>query len=87
MVATLEKSSSQVLREASSSDLSLVEDLLGMTAPSQNFRGSSQLGQYKWDFGIVKADIVNAFALPGGIIRVTDKLLDTLSPTRGELAR
>ena len=58
-----------------------------MTAPSQNFRGSSQLGQYKRDFGIVKADIVNAFALPGGIIRVTDKLLDTLSPTRGELAR
>ena len=86
LIATLEKSSSEVLREASASDLSSsLDDLLG-NALSQNLR-SPQLRQYKWDFGVVKADIVNAFALPGGIIRVTDKLLDTLSPTRGELAR
>lgn len=43
---------------------------------------------YKWDFGIVKAphDMINAFALPGGIVRVTDSLLKTLQLTEGELA-
>ena len=35
--------------------------------------------QYEWDFGIVHApQIVNAFALPGGIVRVTDTLLKNL---------
>lgn len=84
LISTLEKSSSEVVREASSSDLSLVEDMLGMNSLSHK---PSLLRQYQWDFGVVKADIVNAFALPGGTIRVTDKLLESLSPTRGELAR
>lgn len=43
--------------------------------------------QYEWDFGIVHApQIVNAFALPGGIVRVTDTLLKNLALTDGELA-
>ncbi|KAL7487267.1 hypothetical protein ACHAW6_015379 [Cyclotella cf. meneghiniana] len=43
---------------------------------------------YEWDFGVVKAppDMVNAFALPGGIVRVTDSLLNTLHLTDAELA-
>jgi predicted Zn-dependent protease len=41
---------------------------------------------YEWDFGVVRADFVNAFALPGGTIRVTTGLLNSLQPTRGELA-
>ncbi|KAL3793500.1 hypothetical protein HJC23_007240 [Cyclotella cryptica] len=43
---------------------------------------------YQWDFGVVKAppDMVNAFALPGGIVRVTDSLLKTLHLTDAELA-
>lgn len=42
--------------------------------------------KYQWDFGVVHADFVNAFCLPGGAIRVTDVLLQTLQPTTGELA-
>jgi Zn-dependent protease with chaperone function len=41
---------------------------------------------YRWDFGVARADFVNAFALPGGTIRVTTGLLQLLEPTRGELA-
>ena len=42
---------------------------------------------YQWDFGVVHApQIVNAFALPGGIVRVTDSLLQVLDLTDGELA-
>lgn len=41
---------------------------------------------YDWDFGVVHANFVNAFCLPGGQIRVTDTLLRTLNPTTGELA-
>ena len=33
----------------------------------------------QWDFGVVKADYLNAFALPGGVVRVTDKLASILS--------
>mmetsp|Transcript_11418 Transcript_11418/g.17172 ORF Transcript_11418/g.17172 Transcript_11418/m.17172 type:complete len:296 (+) Transcript_11418:179-1066(+) len=32
-----------------------------------------------WDFGVVHADYMNAFALPGGVIRVTDKLAAALT--------
>lgn len=32
-----------------------------------------------WDFGVVHADYMNAFALPGGVIRVTDKLAKELT--------
>jgi Zn-dependent protease with chaperone function len=30
--------------------------------------------------------MINAFALPGGVVRVTDALLERLEPTQGELA-
>lgn len=41
---------------------------------------------YDWDFGVVDDPSVNAFALPGGIIRVTKALLETLNLSSGELA-
>jgi len=42
---------------------------------------------YDWDFAVVRADFINAFALPGGTIRVTNKLLETLPRlSRGEVA-
>lgn len=41
---------------------------------------------YQWDFGVVHTKLVNAFALPGGVVRVTDALLELLEPTKGELA-
>jgi Zn-dependent protease with chaperone function len=43
--------------------------------------------EYQWDFGVVHApNLVNAFALPGGIIRVTDALLQNLYLSNGEIA-
>lgn len=43
--------------------------------------------QYQWDFGVVQDDqMVNAFALPGGVIRVTSGLLQQLQLSDGELA-
>ncbi|KAL7498820.1 hypothetical protein ACHAWT_006677 [Skeletonema menzelii] len=43
--------------------------------------------EYQWDFGVIHApNLVNAFALPGGIIRVTDSLLQNLYLTNGEIA-
>jgi Zn-dependent protease with chaperone function len=46
------------------------------------------INMYEWDFGVVHApvEIVNAFALPGGKVRVTDSLLKALQLTDGELA-
>jgi predicted Zn-dependent protease len=42
---------------------------------------------YRWDFGVVQDDAtVNAFALPGGVIRVTSALLKQLQLSEGELA-
>jgi predicted Zn-dependent protease len=42
---------------------------------------------YQWDFGVLQdAQTVNAFALPGGVIRVTSALLEQLHLTEGELA-
>ncbi|GKY90996.1 hypothetical protein MPSEU_000072400 [Mayamaea pseudoterrestris] len=41
---------------------------------------------YVWDVAIVRSDAINAFALPGGVIRVTDTLLNAIKPTKGELA-
>ena len=42
---------------------------------------------FQWDFGVVHApQLINAFALPGGIVRVTDSLLQVLDLTDGELA-
>jgi Zn-dependent protease with chaperone function len=42
--------------------------------------------KYVWDVAIVRSDAINAFALPGGVIRVTDTLLQAIHPTKGELA-
>jgi predicted Zn-dependent protease len=39
-----------------------------------------------WSFGVIRADMVNAFALPGGIVRVTDTLLYQLNLSDAELA-
>mmetsp|Transcript_31146 Transcript_31146/g.69010 ORF Transcript_31146/g.69010 Transcript_31146/m.69010 type:complete len:347 (-) Transcript_31146:151-1191(-) len=40
----------------------------------------------EWDFSVVKADFANAFALPGGIVRVTDSLLKQLRLSDAEIA-
>jgi predicted Zn-dependent protease len=48
--------------------------------------GSRSSDPYQWDFAIVRSDSINAFALPGGIVRVTSALLQALRPTAGELA-
>lgn len=41
----------------------------------------------QWSFGVVHAPlIVNAFAFPGGIVKVTDSLLYKLDLTEGEIA-
>lgn len=45
-----------------------------------------QASQYNWSFRVVKSPDINAFALPGGIICVTDSLLRTLYLSRGEIA-
>lgn len=63
------------------SGLDAVLDNAGTTTNHKNLAD-----RYRWDFGVVQAPLVNAFALPGGVIRVTDQLLEQLSPTRGELA-
>lgn len=42
---------------------------------------------YDWDFGVLRdSKVVNAFCLPGGVVRITTALLDQLSLTDGELA-
>lgn len=59
---------------------------------ARDFQYDSQLFDnihlYRWDFGVVAApsEMINAFALPGGIVRVTDSLLKRLKLTDGELA-
>ena len=45
-----------------------------------------QMRQYRWSFEVVSAPEVNAFALPGGVIRVTDSLLIRLNLSKGEIA-
>jgi predicted Zn-dependent protease len=37
------------------------------------------LGQRQWDFGIVRADTINAFNLPGGLVYVHTGLIDRAS--------
>jgi len=87
LIETLEQKSNSVL-EQSKGDSSrwldqFVEGVAGSALTRQKHR---ELQSYQWDFAVVKAPIVNAFALPGGFIRVTDQLLEPLSPSRGELA-
>jgi Zn-dependent protease with chaperone function len=45
-----------------------------------------QMRQYQWSFEVVSSSEVNAFALPGGIVRITDSLLRRLQLTKGEIA-
>ena len=87
LIDILVHSSTEILKESGSDSVRLLEEIV----PTFDESGSSQrsrLGDnFDWEFSVVKApSVVNAFALPGGIIRVTDQLLETLSPTRGELA-
>jgi Zn-dependent protease with chaperone function len=42
--------------------------------------------QYRWDFNVIRCNEINAFALPGGQVQVTDSLLKQLHLTDGELA-
>lgn len=56
---------------------------------NNNFFNSiyDNIDEYHWDFGVVHApNLVNAFALPGGIVRVTDSLLHNLYLSNGEIA-
>ena len=47
----------------------------------------SNAKRYQWDFGVIDhGSVVNAFALPGGVVRVTLSLLEKLDLTEGELA-
>lgn len=46
----------------------------------------NQALNYNWSFQVVRSSDINAFALPGGIICVTDTLLKTLELSRGEIA-
>jgi Zn-dependent protease with chaperone function len=42
--------------------------------------------QYEWSFKVIKSSNINAFALPGGIIIITDTLLKKLKLSKGEIA-
>ncbi|CAB9497770.1 Metalloendopeptidase OMA1, mitochondrial [Seminavis robusta] len=90
LISTLERTSSDVLEQAGGEhhavEKTLVSLLDGLSPTTTRTSSKARIHGFKWDFAVVKAPIVNAFALPGGYIRVTDKLLETLSPTRGELA-
>jgi Zn-dependent protease with chaperone function len=59
---------------------------LVLTRQKQHGQHNPQDYLYQWDFGVVHTPSVNAFALPGGVVRVTDALLELLKPTTGELA-
>lgn len=52
----------------------------------QTYRKHIDDDMYHWDFAIIQADYANAFALPGGTVRVTAPLLNLVQPTRGEVA-
>ena len=48
---------------------------------------SKPTDEYQWDFGVIDhPTMINAFALPGGFVRVTIKLLEQLDLSKGELA-
>jgi Peptidase family M48 len=59
--------------------------LWNLVAAIRSLRGR-QRDPFRWDFAVVRSPSINAFALPGGIVRVTSGLLRELNPTRGELA-
>ncbi len=45
-----------------------------------------QVSKYNWSFEVIHSSDINAFALPGGLIRVTDSLLLNLNLSKGEIA-
>ena len=45
-----------------------------------------EAGEYAWKVEIIDIDIVNAYALPDGSIRIGKPLLDVVKPSPGELA-
>jgi predicted Zn-dependent protease len=58
------------------------------TRQKQSFDGEHHPHDYlyQWDFGVIEANLVNAFSFAGGVVRVTDGLLELIEPTKGELA-
>jgi len=70
----------------------LVSSLIDNEDGRNNFGTTSpppwrdDIRRHRWSFGVVRADFANAFALPGGVVRVTDSLLRQIQPTEGELA-
>lgn len=67
-----------------------VQDVWGVELIGRQLIGIIDKSTYQtvsWDFGVVHSpNVINAFALPGGVIRVTDALLNTLQLSDAELA-
>lgn len=65
-----------------------VRDVWGIQEIGNSLVASLPRNEQKlaWDFGVIDGDFVNAFALPGGIVRVTNSLLSQLNLSRGEIA-
>lgn len=59
---------------------------IGWDLVSKSLVGENNEPEWEWNFGVVDAPFINAFALPGGIIRVTSTLLKELDLTNAELA-
>ena len=65
-----------------------VRDVWGVQKIAWDLTSSLPMQQHHidWDFGVVEAPFANAFALPGGIVRVTDGLLKQLHLSDAEIA-
>jgi len=67
-----------------------VQDVWGVERIGRQLVGIIDKNTYQtvsWDFGVIHSpNVINAFALPGGVIRVTDALLNTLQLSDAELA-
>jgi len=65
-----------------------VRDTYGIQRIGWDLVGTLTMQQHHidWDFSVVKAPFANAFALPGGIVRVTDGLLKQLHLSDAEIA-
>lgn len=65
-----------------------VRDVWGVQKIAWDLTSSLPMQQHHidWDFGVVEASFANAFALPGGIVRVTDGLLQQLHLSDAEIA-
>ena len=58
----------------------------GWTTNLFNSTALDDMDDMEWSFSVVHANVVNAYCLPGGIVRVTNALLSKLDLTQGELA-